>query len=876
MISMMRRCGWLVLLSGLLAGAAVAAETVEVGQQPDGRVLVSSNQAITPAGTVAKVDGARPKDLAVSPDGQTVAVLAQDRVIFYSPTGDVIDSVRIKPGPLGLAWTPDGRTLFASGDDGQIYRLEREAGHWKEAGSFKVVEVVDRPLLSPDAAGLTGRAVFDENGNIVPVAPPPTPKGNPQVAGLAVSPNGRRLYAALAIRNAVAVLDLPSTKTIGLVPVGVAPYNIALSPDGGTLFVANRGGEAAPKNDSESAPSAGTLVHTDKATDAGLRGSVSFIDTATLRSSEIPAGRQPSGMAVSKDGGTLCVANSDGDTVSVVDTRARRIVRDISVRPERDAGFGQMPTSLALSEDGGILYVACGGANAVAVVALQDDKVSGYVPTGWFPISIGQRAGRLFVASAKGLGDRLPNKDGNYYVHDTVGTVQFIAPDMLRDLATLTRQVAENNRWADKELPARPDVAARPIPERVGEPSVFKHVVFVIKENHTYDLDLGDMKEGNGDAALCTFGEEITPNLHALARQFVLLDNTYTSGTNSADGHQWTDSALANAYMEQNYSSYARSYPYDGGDPLAYSPQGFLWNAARAQGKSVRVYGEFVNRPTVRDPKTGKEPTWTQLWEDRRDGANRYEILADTDSDSLRPLLHPHYVGWPIIVSDQYRADQYIAELHKFEASGRMPDLSILLLPCNHTSGTSPGFPTPRASVADNDRALGRIVEAVSRSRFWKDTLIMVIEDDSQFGVDHVDGHRTTAYCVSPYTRRGVVVSEMYNHTSVLRTMELALGLPAMNRFDRTATPMTACFTDTPDFRPYAALPNRVALDEINPPRTALSGEARKLAEASARQDWSGVDKADATVVARAMWSVQRPGEPFPWKFFHPNLDSDD
>lgn len=874
MISVWRRSVWALVAVGICGGAAVRAENVTIGEQPDGRVLVSSNQAVTPIGTVARIDGARPKDLAVSRDGKTIAVLAQNKVILYTPEGEVVDTVAVSPGPLGLAWTPDGRTLFASGDNAQIYRIGREDGHWKSLGSFKVVEVVERPSFA--APGESGRAVFNEQGQMTPVAPAPAPKGNPQVTGLAVSPNGRRLYVALGIRNSVAVLDLPSTKTIGIVKVGVAPYHIALSPDGGTLFVANLGGDPAEKNDDEAAPSAGTLVRTEKGTDAVLRGSLSFIDAATLRATEIPAGRQPAGMAVSRDGRTLYVANADGDTISVVDTRARRIVEKFTVRPKEDPGFGQMPSSLALSPDGETLYAACGGGNAVAVIPVRDRKVAGYIPAAWFPIAVGVRSGRLYVASAKGYGDRLPNKEGNFYVHNTVGTVQFIAAADFKDLPALTKRVAANNHWGEHEMPARRGVKPVPIPERVGEPSVFKHVVFIIKENHTYDIDLGDMKEGNGDPKLCLFGEKVTPNEHAIARQFVLLDNVYSSGTNSADGHQWTDSALANTYMEQNYNAYARSYPYDGGDPLAYSPKGFLWNAALKAGKSVRVYGEFVNHPTVRDRQTGKEPTWTQLWNERKNGTNQYEILADTDNDALRPLLHPHFIGWPTIVSDQYRADTYIAELNQYEKQGKMPDLSIMLLPCNHTEGTSPGFPTPEASVADNDLAMGRIIEAISHSKFWKDTLIVAIEDDSQFGVDHVDGHRTLAFCVSPHTKRGAVVGEMYNHTSILRTIELALGLPAMNRFDRTATPMTACFTNTPDFRPYVHVANTIPLDQMNPDKAALSGEALHWATASEKLDWSGVDKANPVTLARAVWHAQRPHDPFPWKFFHPNLDGDD
>jgi hypothetical protein len=578
-------------------------------------------------------------------------------------------------------------------------------------------------------------------------------------------------------------------------------------------------------------------------------------------------------MALSPDGGTLYVASSDDDTILFVDARARRIARAVSVRPAQDPGFGQMPTDLALSGDGKTLYVTCGGGNAVAVLGLPEGRVEGYLPTGWFPIALAERDGQLFVASSKGIGSRVRRASGGISVHGTIGTVQFITRDAWRDVPAHTRRVAANNRWGVAELPARAGVAPVPIPERVGEPSLFKHVVYIIKENHTYDSLLGDMPEGDGDKGLCLFPEEVTPNHHALARQWVLLDNTYASGTNSADGHQWTVSATANAYMEQNYAARARSYPYDGGDPLAYSPEGFLWTAAVRAGKTVRVYGEFVNRPRVVDKKTGKRPTWTELWQDYQAKTDRYSITADTDNAALKPHLHPRYIGFPSTVSDQWRADQFLLDLAGFEKAGAMPGLCILLLPNDHTMGTRPGAPTPRAAVADNDLALGRLIEGLSKSRFWKEMLILVIEDDSQLGLDHVDGHRTAAFCISPYTRRGARVSEPYNHTSFVRTMGLVLGLPALNRFDRTATPMTACFTQTPDLRPYTHLPNRIRLDEMNPPATALRGQARRLAQASDRLDWSDVDRAHAATVARAVWSAQRPGKAFPWHSFRANRD---
>jgi len=841
-----------------------------VGDESTGGVLVSTNQTVTPIGMVQRIEGVRPKDLAVSPDGSIVAVLTTSKVLLYAVDGSLKGSVAVKPGPLGLVWQPDGNALFTSGEDGLVYRVAAEGGAWKSATiaavdpakKAKVFTVLDASPPS-DAKETAG----------------PRKKGDPQVAGLAISPDGQRLYIALGISNAVSVVDLSTKQFLALIPTGVAPYRIVLSPDGKTLYCANRGGRF-PHAGEASAPSAGTMVRVDPRTDAALRGSLSIIDTEKFTATEIEAGRQPSGLLCSQDGTTLFVANSDDDTVSLFDTAKREFGRAITLRPELDPGFGQIPNAMSISDDGKTLYVACGGANAVAMVDLPDGKVSGYIPAGWFPIAVAGRGGRLFVASSKGIGSRFAKQKDNekaaYSVGGSVGTVQFIDASQLQPRAENTRRVALNNGWGKAELPPRPQTPAVPIPERAGEPSLFKHVVFIIKENHTYDSTLGDMTEGNGEPKLCMFGEEVTPNQHALARQWVLLDNTFTSGTNSADGHQWTVSAAANGYMEQNYAAHSRSYPYDGGDPLAYSPEGFLWNSAVKAGKSLRVYGEFVNKPKVIDKATGKSPSWKDLWEDYKAGGSKFAITAGTDNAALRSYLHPNYIGFPTVVSDQWRADQYLTDLKGFEASGEMPALSILLLPNDHTTGTRPNFPTPRAAVADNDLALGRIVEALTHSRFWKDTLILVIEDDSQLGMDHVDGHRTIAYCVSRYTRRGAVVNEIYNHTSFVRTMELVLGLPAMNRFDRTATPMTACFAEKPDETPFTHLANRIPLDELNPPTTALRGESKRLALACAKLDWSDVDRADPKIVARAVWLAQRPGEPFPTKWYNLNVKGDD
>ncbi|WP_395140492.1 bifunctional YncE family protein/alkaline phosphatase family protein, partial [Armatimonas sp.] len=800
----------LVMSLGAVTLGLTQGSVEQIGEQADGSTLVSSNQRVTPVGKLQTLRASRPKDVAVSLDGSLVAVLAQNQVVIYSAAGDVIANVTgIEAGPLGIVWEPSGQALYATLAGGKVARIVKTEAGWKKEKDLTIDSV--GALGDPDiAAGTQGRG---------------RASGDPQLTGLALSADGTRLFVGMGIRNVVAVVNLATGKTERTVLVDTAPYHLRLSPDDKTLAVSCRGGRVANKGEA-SADSAGTAVRVDEKTDAAKSGSVALLDTASLTVRKVEVGRQPSGLAFTKDSKTLYVASSDDDTLQVLDVAGAKVTRAFVLRPEQDPGFGQIPTAVALSTDEKVAYVACGGANAIAHVEVASGKILGYTPTGWYPVAIAAPSvptsgGTLVVVSSKGFGSRTPRTSPSlaYGVHGTLGLVQFAA-------ATLAdpKVVAQNNRWGMAEKPARRGVAPVPVPERVGEPSVFKHVVYIIKENQTYDYVFGDMKEGNGEPKLCVFPEEVTPNHHALARQFVLLDNTYTSGTNSADGHQWSVSSVGNGYIEQNYAAHSRSYPYDGGDPLAYSPTGFLWTAALAKKKSVRVYGEFVNKPVITDTETNKavRPGWKTLWDDyKQNNGKRYTIKPGTDNAALRPLLHPTYIGFPSTVSDQWRADQYITDMDQFEKEGKMPELSILLLPNDHTAGTRAGGPTPRATVADNDLALGRIVERISKSKFWKETLILVIEDDSQFGVDHVDGHRTVALCISPYTRRGSVNHTLFNHTSFIRTIGLALGFPAMNRFDRTATTLTSCFTSTPDLAPFTSLLNRIPLDELNPAKTA-------------------------------------------------------
>jgi YVTN family beta-propeller protein len=580
-------------------------------------------------------------------------------------------------------------------------------------------------------------------------------------------------------------------------------------------------------------------------------------------------------MVLSPDGSRLFVANANSDTVSVIDTARDEPIDTIGVKPMQELPYGSAPNALAISGDGGTLFVANGGNNAIAVLDLGSGEVKGFIPTGWYPgsVAIVPSADQLVVGNVKGFGSRgidfdisphlRTDRPGGYNSHDYVGSVSLVPIPGEAALAQFTEQVAINMRLPEmnRALDLKPGrTRSVPVPTHPGESSVFKHVLYIIKENRTYDQIFGDMEQGNGDPSLCMFGREVTPNHHALAEEFVLFDNFYCNGVLSADGHQWTDEGYVTDYIEKSFGGFPRSYPYDGDDAIAYSPGGFIWDHVLSKGLSFRVYGEFVKAVIV-----PPEATWTDIYRDYLDGIRRVEIRARANLHTLEPYLSPRFVGFPGTVQDVYRAREFTEELERFEAEGNLPNFMIMLLPNDHTEGTRPGFPTPRAMVADNDLALGRIVEAVSRSRFWPETVIFVVEDDPQAGVDHVDGRRTVAFCISPYTKRGYVDSNHYNQNSMLRTMELIMGLPPMTQMDMAANPMLDCFQGEPNLEPYRARPNRIPLDEMNPPVAGLSGEARYFAKKSMELPLDDIDQADEGLFNRILWhSVKGDDVPYP------------
>ena len=586
-------------------------------------------------------------------------------------------------------------------------------------------------------------------------------------------------------------------------------------------------------------------------------------------------------MVLSPNGRYVVVANAGSDTLSVIDTRTDTVVETIWVKPSPADLFGASPNALVFNPKGDMLYVANGTQNAVAVVRFRpgSSKLIGLIPVGWFPGAVAYDTvrHRLYVANIKGIGSTKRIKDTEkleFNSRQYHGTLSLLPIPKPTELSALTRQVLDNYRHPLLEealRPARPNQPPRPIPQRVGEPSVFEHVVYIIKENRTYDQVLGDISQGNGDPKLCIFGQNVTPNQHKIVREFVLLDNMYCSGILSADGHQWSDSAFATDYMEKSFAGFPRSYPAGGDDngvdALAYAASGFIWDNAIAHGKSLRDYGEFaITETSWKDPAKKDPLTFLGYYHDFVDQTGLFNIASRPGIESLRPYLDTRTVGWDLEIPDVFRAAQFIKELHEFEQKGKFPNLVIMSLPNDHTSGTKAGAPTPAAQVADNDLALGQIIEAISHSQFWEKTCILAIEDDPQDGWDHISGYRTTAYVISPYARRNAVIKTQYNQTSILRSIELILGLPPMNQIDATATPLSDCFTDTPDFAPFVAVPTNIPLDKMNPnPKGISNSTLRKDAITSAKLPLDKADQCPEDVLNHILWHAMKgPQEPYP------------
>lgn len=817
-------------------GERVESDTKVVGPQPDGSILVPTNQLLRPAGFQIQFQG-RPVDLALSPNGKWLAVLNINSMeLIRVKDRTIVQRLRIKSGGSynGITFSKDGKKIFVS-----------------QARDYTLIAEMDKD----NVLTWKDKIVFAK----------PKIGGHPVPGGIVLDKENRKLYTTLNRSNSLAVVRL-SNKSIKKIPVGVAPYEVVLYSNE-KAYVSNWGGRQ-PEEDEDSYKSSGSEVLIDTKTGIANNGTVSVVDLkAGKEIKTIKVGLHPNAMVFSPDKKKLYVACANSDIVSVIDTKIDKVINEISVRMSKDLPFGSAPNALAISKDGTRLYVANGTDNAVCVIKLNDNnKLLGFIPTGWYPgaLQFDKNEKFLIVANTKGIGSRNMRADRpGYNTHNHMGTISVISTPNEKQLVKMTKTVKENNSFAsmlEKINRKNGSTNKVAVPKYPGQTSYFKHVVYIIKENRTYDQVFGDMPQGNGDSSLVMFGREVTPNHHALAEEFVLMDNYYCSGVLSADGHQWTDEAYVTDYLEKFFGDFPRSYPFDGDDPLAYSPTGFIWDNVLKHNLTYRNYGEFI--AGVVEPKGA---TFTEIYQDFINGGNKIKIRAKSNLPQMKPYTCPTYIGWPISVPDVYRASEFIRELKEFEKNDNFPNLIIMLLPNDHTSGTSPGYQTPNASVADNDLALGQIVEAISHSKFWDETCILVTEDDPQAGLDHVDGHRTVGLVISPYTKRHQVVSTNYTQINMFRTIENILGIPPLNQFDLAAEPMTDYFTNVPDFTPYNALPSNIPIDQINPELSSLSGEALYWAKKSMEQDLDDYDRIDEDTFNRILWhSVRGYDVPYP------------
>lgn len=792
----------------VLPASLPAAERPVPGRLPTGETVLPSGRLLTPAGTQTEV-APYPFALALTPDGRRVVAACtgadnQSLHLLDASSGKVLAKEPVKKSWLGLAVSPDGTRVYLAGAGGKnvlVYRLEN-----------------DRFTAEPPLSLL---------------APGESAKRDAAPSGLAASADGKSLWAARILLNDVVRVDLASCTVTAVVPVGVHPYRPVLSPDGSLLAVANWGA-----------------------------ASVSLLDTSSGAAvANVKTLDHPSDLAFSRDGRTLFVAQSNRNLVAAVDLASRSIVRQISVAlgpdgpgtPSADAlPDGSTPNALALSPDGRTLFVANADDDAVAVVDVGGDvraaRTRGFIPSGWYPaaLALSPDGRTLWVANAKGgwswanaAGGPDPTRKGDDKMawkktRTIPGSVSRVDVPSARTLAALTARTYANRRPAARG--ASPAKASAVVPAAPGAPSPIKHVVYVIRENRTYDQVLGDLPQGNGDPSLVLFGRDVTPNAHALAEEFVLLDNLYCDAEVSADGHNWSMGAYATDFVEKVwppvYGNVAFSYLFEGNDANATPTNGYLWDAAARAGLTLRNYGEFV----------GTSAEWSPTALSLEEGA----------VGALKGNTCPFFPGFDTDILDNARVDVFVKEFRGFVKAKEMPRLLILRLGNDHTVGTKKGGRTPRAMVAENDVALGRLVEAISHSPFWKETAIFVIEDDAQNGSDHVDAHRTVGFVISPYTRRkGFVDSTMYSTVSMLRTMELILGLPPLSQHDASATPMTNAFADAPDDVPFVHRDTKIPFYEMNPDGAPMQAESNGW-------DFTREDAAPDLALNEAIWKSIR------------------
>jgi YVTN family beta-propeller protein len=791
--------GATVLTVSGLAGAVAATAPTEAGPRPDGTAVTTYDWRVTPAGHQAPL-GEKPFGAALSPDGKYLAVSndgmhTQSLSLLDATTHATLQHIDYSGSQdlfIGLAWSPDGSKLYAA------------AG-----GNNKI------------------RVYSFSDGKLTEGTPITMPTGS-FPAGIALSADGGRLYVADNGNGKVSQVDTSSGTVLASTATGPNPYTVGLSADGSTAYVSNWG-----------------------------TNTVSVLDASTLSArATITVGSHPTAMVrnpVTKD---LYVAVTDTDRIAVIKPNATTVSRYIDLAPYKGAPVGTSPEGMDVSKDGRTLYVANAGNNDVAVVDLAKNRVNGLIPTGWYPttVTLTHDGSNLLVTNAKGLGAG-PNPGGGNNLTDysqyvgsmIMGTLSAVPVPSRAALAHYTKQVRVNDRFTDTDGKG-PDHRSAVIPARPGDASPIKHVIYIVKENRTYDQVFGSLGKGNGDPTLNLFDDKSAPNQRALARKYVTLDNFYADGAVSSDGWDWATGSESNSYNEHlwpvAYGGRGRSddvYTNSATDPGKITGDSRIWDRLDDAGISYRNYGMWAGGPL---------PAQVFSTEPR--------LASHTD---------PNYAAQSLNITDNSRVDEWTKEFNQFATDGKLPSQEFVRLGNDHTSGTAPGALTPSADVADNDLAVGRIVDAVSHSQYWKNTAIFITEDDAQSGPDHVDAHRTTALVISPYTQLGKVDSTHYSTVSMMRTMELIDGIGPLTQYDAQTTPMTASFTGKPNLTAFDAITPQQSLTEKN-------GANAPMAAQSSKMDFSGADRAPEQQLNQAIWeSVKGANSTMPPPIEHGNDD---
>jgi YVTN family beta-propeller protein len=759
------------------------------GAQADGTTLLANGWRLAPAGTHLSLS-TLPLNIALSSDGR-YALVTNDGI--SKPSISVVDlaswnvksTTQMEHAWLGLAVSPDGSKVYSA-----------------SASQNNVLEYTfsDGTLTLARTLGL------------------PPSDSETFVGGIALSPNGRTLYVTRLFGMTLSTIDLSSGTVTRTIDLPAEPYTVIASRDGRMLFVSLWGSATV----------------------------MAFTADRLLPMGEWPSGEHPNAMVVSNDGQRLFVACGSSSSIWVYDIFAGEAIEQISTSLDPEAPPTATPNALALSPDGRTLLAANADNNAVAVIDVSNagrSFVDGFIPTGWYPtaVTFTRDGRRILIVSGRGA------MEGTS-ASTVVGTISSVpAPDRTT-LAEYTRRVHDLSPYSDA-VRLHPNVPIdSPIPHVVGGSSPIRHVFYVIRENRTYDQVLGDMQEGNGEPKMTLFGRNVTPNAHALARNFVVFDNFYVDADVSYNGHAYSTAAYSNDFIEKVWQT---AFANRGGlllgegggfmrtpfGNIAAPPGGYIWDFAHRENVSVRSYGEFVDHASRTDEG---------------------DVVAVGAVPGLQGAVAPAYAGWDLRIPDNKRIDAWLQEFQQYEKDGTLPQLSIIRLPNDHTSGTKPGAPTPRAMVAENDYALGRLVETISNSVYWRDSAIVVLEDDAQSGPDHVDSHRSVLLVASPFAKHGFVDHTFYTTSGVLRTIELILGLPPMSQYDAAATPLYNAFTTATSMATYRRAQPGVPFDETNPPNAFG-------AAASMKMNFAQADRAPEILLNDIIWrSVKGASSPTP------------